>query len=70
MSRGSRNRMRRRGQDRGYGNKGRTSKGAVASFSMSGAKTSKKQDLRFTCSVCKKTSGIRKTFRTRKLELV
>ena len=70
MSRGSRTRMRLRGQDRGYGNKGRTSKGAVSSFSMSGAKTSKKQDLRFTCSVCKKTSGIKKTFRAKKLELI
>ena len=70
MSRGSRIRMRLRGQDRGYGNKGRTSKGAVSSFSMSGAKTSKKQDLRFTCSICKKTSGIRNTFRAKKLELI
>ncbi|MBI4154629.1 hypothetical protein HY498_00915 [Candidatus Woesearchaeota archaeon] len=70
MSRGSRARMRRRGQDRGFGNKGRTSKGAVSSFSMTGAKTSKKQDLRFTCSVCKKTSGIRKTFRAKKIELI
>ena len=69
MSRGSRIRMRLRGQDRGFGNKGRTSKGAVSSFSMSGAKTSKKQDLRFTCSVCKKTSVIKKTFRAKKLEL-
>ena len=41
MSHGSRKRMRRRGLDRGYGNQGRTSKGAVSSFKRSGAKSSK-----------------------------
>ncbi len=68
MSRGSRMRMRRRGLDRGYGNKGRTSKGAVSSWSMTGAKTSKKVDLRFKCKECGKTSVQYQGFRAKKTE--
>ena len=56
MSRGSRKRMRRRGIDRGAGNKGRTSKGSIASFKRTGAKVSKKTDLRYKCKVCGKSS--------------
>lgn len=54
MSRGARNRLRRRGLDRGYGNKGRTSKGALSSWKMYNKKGSKKTDLRFKCNVCGK----------------
>lgn len=68
MSRGSRKRMRLRGLDRGAGNKGRTSKGAMASFKRYGAKTSKKVDLRFKCKVCNKTSVQAKGFRVKRPE--
>ena len=54
MSRGAKARMRKRGLDRGYGNKGRMSKGAISSWKRTGAKTSKKIDLRFKCKTCGK----------------
>lgn len=69
MSRGSRKRMRLRGLDRGFGNKGRTSKGAVSKFKRTGAKQSKKQDLRYKCKVCNKISVQKKGKRAKKLEL-
>lgn len=68
MSRGSRSRMRKRGLDRGYGNKGRTSKGAVSSWKMTGAKGSKKVDLRFKCNECGKIMVQGHGFRVKKLE--
>ena len=68
MSRGSKGRMRKRGLGRGYGNKGRLSKGAVSSWSMTGAKTSKKVDLRFKCKVCNKTSVQSQGFRVKRPE--
>ena len=55
MSYGARGRMRRRGRDRGYGNKGKTSRGAMSSWKRYGAKTSKKVTLKFTCKTCKKS---------------
>lgn len=67
MSYGSRIRMRKRGRDRGFGNKGRTSKGAVSSWKRTGAKVSKKQDLRFKCKNCGKSSVKHSTFRSKKL---
>jgi len=68
MSRGSKGRMRRRGLGRGYGNKGRLSKGAVSSWSMTGAKSSKKVDLRFKCKICGKTSVQYQGFRVKRPE--
>lgn len=45
----------RRGFGKGMGNLGRFgSKPAVTKFKMAGKKTSKKTDLRFECTVCKK----------------
>ena len=55
MSYGARKRMRRRGHDRGFGNKGKTSRGAISSWKRYGAKTSKKITLKLTCKVCKKS---------------
>ncbi len=69
MSHGSRKRMRLRGLDRGYGNQGRTSKGAVSSWKRSGAKISKKVNLKLTCEVCKK-SQIRNMGRAKRIELI
>ena len=54
MSRGAKARMKRRGLARGYGNRGRLSKRAISSFKRTGAKTSKKVDLRFKCKECGK----------------
>ncbi len=68
MSRGAKGRMRMRGLNRGYGNKGRMSKGAVSSWTMTGAKTSKKVDLRFKCKVCGKTAVQYQGFRVKRPE--
>jgi len=69
MSKGSRKRMKKRGLDRGFGNKGRTSKGAVSKFKRTGSKQSKKQDLRYKCKVCKKISVQKKGKRAKKTEI-
>lgn len=39
----------------GFGNKGRFSRKAISQFKRTGAKTSKKVDLRYKCKVCAKT---------------
>lgn len=65
---GSKHRARKRGKARGIGNRGRYSKPAISKFKMTGKKQSKKTDLRFECSVCKKTHVQRKGFRAKKIE--
>jgi len=65
---GSKVRARRRGQARGKGNRGRYSKPAISKFKMTGAKQTKKTDLRFECKVCKKTHVQRQGFRAKKIE--
>ncbi len=68
MTYGSKIRARRRGQARGIGNMGRYSKPAISKFKMTGKKASKKTDLRYECSECKKTHIQREGFRSRKIE--
>ena len=68
MTYGSKVRARLRGRARGTGNMGRYSKPAISKFKMTGKKTSKKVDLRYTCKVCNKTSVQRKGFRARRVE--
>ena len=70
LSHGSKVRARLRGLARGTGNLGRYSKPAVTKFKRSGAKSSKKTDLRYTCAVCKKTSMQAKGIRAKKVEFV
>lgn len=72
MSRGSQNRqkLRHRGVDIGFGNKGRYSRPAIASFKMTGKKMTKKTDLRYTCKICKKTHGQSEGIRAKKVEFV
>jgi len=70
LSYGSKVRARKRGRARGFGNLGRYSKPAVTKFKMTGKKQTKKTDLKFQCSVCKKYHLQRKGFRTKRLELV
>lgn len=59
-----------RGVRVGAGNQGKFSKPAIKNWKMVGKKLSKKADLRYACSVCKKTSVQVAGTRTKKLELV
>ena len=69
LKRGSINRAKKRGLGRGFGNLGRYgSRPAIFKFKMSGAKTSKKVDLRFKCKDCGKSSVQNKGFRAKKVE--
>ncbi len=69
LKRGSINRARKRGLGRGFGNLGRYgSRPAISKFKMSGAKTSKKVDLRYKCKICGKSSVQKKGFRAKKVE--
>jgi len=45
-----------RGIDKGTGNKGRMSRGALGGWKRFNKKHSKKPDFRFTCTVCNKTN--------------
>lgn len=65
---GSKVRAKRRGVSRGLGNLGRYSKPAVTQFKMTGAKTTKKTDLRYECKECKKTHVQRTGLRAKKVE--
>ena len=68
LSYGSKVRARRRGVARGMGNRGRYSKPAVTQFKRTGAKVTKKTDLRYECKECKKTSVQKKGIRAKKVE--
>jgi len=68
MTYGSKLRARRRGAARGIGNMGRYSKPAITKFKMTGKKASKKVDLRYECSKCKKKHMKKKGFRAKKFE--
>ena len=68
LSRGSTKRVRMRGERRGFGNLGKYSKPPKPK--MTGKKLSKKLDLRYTCSVCKKTSCQSSGIRAKKVEMV
>ncbi|MBI2146319.1 50S ribosomal protein L44e [Candidatus Woesearchaeota archaeon] len=70
LSRGSKYRARKRGRARGTGNLGRYSKPAVTKFKRTGAKSTKKTDLRYTCSVCNKTSMQPYGIRAKRVELI
>jgi len=69
LTRGSIQRARRRGQGRGAGNKGKYgSKPAISKFKRTGAKISKKSTLKYTCTICKKSTQQKKGFRAKKHE--
>ena len=53
LTRGSKSRARRRGLNRGIGNKGKYSKPAVSKFKRK-SKTTKKPNIMYVCSVCGK----------------
>ncbi|MFC1691165.1 50S ribosomal protein L44e [Nanoarchaeota archaeon] len=67
---GSKVRAKLRGRARGHGNLGRYSKPAVTKFKMTGKKSTKKTDLRYECSKCKKSSAQKKGKRAKKVEFV
>lgn len=70
LKRGSIQRARKRGRGRGMGNLGKWgSKPAITQFQMTGKKSSKKPDLRFTCGTCKKSTTQAQGKRMKKLEL-
>lgn len=66
LKKGSIARAMQRGLGKGFGNKGRWGSKPTKP-KMTGKKSSKKQDLRFKCIVCSKTSVQRKGFRAKKL---
>ena len=68
MSFGAKQRMRKRGRARGKGNLGKLSKGALSGWKRYGKKSSKKTDLRYECSVCKKSHAQKKGFRAKRIE--
>jgi|SRR3989338_1503239 len=71
LKKGSLPRLEKRGSGKaGYGNKGKFSRKAISAWKRSGAKTSKKTDLRYKCSECKKSSVQGPGIRTKKLEFV
>ena len=66
LKRGSKIRARLRGLARGIGNLGRYSKPAVSKFKRK-TKTTKKPQILYTCSVCKKSKNQKKGKRSSKL---
>ncbi len=68
MSRGSRLRIRLRGGDRGFGNKGKISAGAMTKWKRFNKKRTKKTDLRYLCSQCRKTHIQKSGFRAGKMQ--
>jgi len=68
LSRGSNSRLRKRGERRGYGNLGRYSKPTKPK--RTGAKVSKKVDLRFVCKKCGKSIVQNQGIRMKKVEIV
>lgn len=70
LSFGSKYRARLRGRARGVGSHGKYSRPAVTQFKRTGAKNTKKTDLRYTCNVCKKISCQPVGIRSKKVEFV
>ena len=61
----------RTGFGKGHGNLGKYgSKPAISKFKMTGAKTTKKLDLRYECKSCKKSSVQSKGIRCKKVEFI
>ncbi|MBS3156470.1 hypothetical protein J4413_04560 [Candidatus Woesearchaeota archaeon] len=68
LKHGSIQRARKRGRGQGFGNKGKWgSKPPISKFKRTGAKISKKTNLKYICQTCKKTTVQPKGTRTKKL---
>lgn len=71
LKKGALQRLEKRGSGTsGHGNHGKYSRKPISAWKRTGAKTSKKVDFRYKCSICKKTSVQNKGFRTKKVEFV
>ncbi len=68
LKRGSLQRARKRGRNRGYGNMGRYSKPAVTKFKRK-TKSTKKTNTMYTCQTCKKSHMQKKGIRTSKIQI-
>ena len=66
LKRGSKQRAKLRGKNRGIGNLGRWSKPAVSKFKRK-SKTNKKTNIMYTCTECKKSKYQKKGHRTGKV---
>jgi ribosomal protein L44E len=66
LKRGSKQRAKLRGSNRGIGNKGRWSKPAVSKFKRK-TKTNKKTNIMYTCLTCKKSKYQKKGRRVGKI---
>ncbi len=70
LKKGSMQRAFKRGRGQGFGNLGKWgSKPAISKWKRTGAKLSKKTNLSFTCTNCKKTHIQNQGIRTKKLEI-
>ncbi|MBD3202942.1 50S ribosomal protein L44e [Candidatus Woesearchaeota archaeon] len=67
---GSKYRAKLRGKARGMGSQGRYSKPAVTQWKQTGKKASKKSDLKYVCTECKKAHLQKKGKRAKKIEIV
>ena len=68
LSRGSTSREKKRGVRSGFGNLGRRSKPGVKSWKRK-SKTTKRLGVLYTCTICKKSKGIKKSIRVSRLEI-
>ena len=66
LKRGSLQRAKKRGLNRGMGNQGRRSRPAVSKYKRK-TKSTKKTNVKYTCSKCKKATMNKKGTRTKKL---
>ena len=69
QTKGSKTRTKKRGRRTGVGNQGRFSRPAIGKWKKTGAKSSKKTDLRYTCSGCKKTHIQNQGIRSKRIEM-
>lgn len=68
LKKGSIQRAKKRGRGTGFGNKGKYgSKPPIGKWKRTGAKTSKKTNIKYTCQECKKSTIQKKGTRTKKL---
>ena len=69
LKKGSIQRAKKRGRGTGYGNLGKWgSKPPIGRWKRTGAKTSKKTNLKYTCETCKKSHIQNKGIRAKKVE--
>ena len=70
LKKGSIQRAKKRGRGTGFGNKGKYgSKPAISKFKRTGAKVSKKTNIKYTCTECKKVNIQRMGMRAKKIQM-